>query len=542
MTAFRRIARDSSWLYLVPVALFVMLRWPLLSFPPYGDEDGAVIEAVLPLGELNFGLQPILSSAFYRASYLLTGWDHLRWVPFLFSLGVLVLTFLLAKDLLGKRGGVWSAALLAISPWNVFFSTHIYIDGSILAFFVMALLYLYHKMPAQNGKMAALTVLCGVCFGLMWLTKYSALVFLAGVGLHSLLTRGFMKSLKTFGAIFLIGAALFYLYPLIYPGHYQGAAHKTNVALSTGIAYKLRWPLGLYGRSFSKAFIYMGPLFLWGFLRALLSPKDWKHLGLPLCLCLTYIGVVFLLLNPDATVLYWSPLAPLFSVFAARALLDTLGSKPALILAGPAAAYAAVLAAVTTLGPHIVQSVHPSIHWSWEGLFQYLPIRIFFGPSLCLYVKPAAILFGFIGFFLFLSMPFKAAWTKKHALALGLGYLLFYSVEYSYAMFSPKLHHVSRDLVAEMKGNVLKQPVYLHGYGAMACQMEGIKVYSFMYDVPLMPKLMKLMDKTKGTVVLLNAPAIGPDTDLRRFLLQKAVLTKTLSDKSVVLAEVWNLN
>lgn len=547
MTALQRAAeakdfwRGSHWSYLVPLALYVILRWPLLGYPPYGDEDGAIIEAAAPLGFINFGLQPILSSAFFRAAFLLLGWDHLRWVPFLFSLGALVFTVLLARELLGERGAFWSALLLAISPWNVFFSTHIYIDGSILAFFTMALLYFYQRLPEEESPLSGMTFLCGLCFGLLWLSKYSALVILAGIGLHSLITRGFVKTFKTFGVIFITGAALFYMYPLIYPVHYQLAAHKTTVALTTGIAFKLRWSLGLYGRSFSKAFIYMGPLFLWGFAKALFNLRDWKTLSPPLCLCSTYIGVVFLLLNPDATVLYWSLLTPLFAIFAAKAVLDFSGPKPAYVLFGSALAYVAVLAVLTYAGPRVIQAVHPAIHWSWAGLLHYLPIRIFFGPSLCLYVKPAAILFGFIGFFLLLVLSSRISWARKQALALGLGYLIFYSVEYSYALFSPNIHHVGRELLADMKANRFKRPIYLHGYGAMACEMEGVKVYAFMYDVPLMPKLIKLMDKTKGTVVLLNAPAIGPDTELRRFLSRKAVLAKTLYDKNVVLAEVWNL-
>jgi hypothetical protein len=94
-------------------------------------------------------------------------------------------------------------------------------------------------------------------------------------------------------------------------------------------------------------------------------------------------------------------------------------------------------------------------------------------------------------------------------------------------------------VVRSLKENPPAQIIYLHGYGALACERQRIAVRTFMYDAPMMPSLVNAIGRTGGAVVLLNAPAIGTDTVLRRFLSSRARLKRAFSDDGAALAEIW---
>ncbi len=131
---------------------------------------------------------------------------------------------------------------------------------------------------------------------------------------------------------------------------------------------------------------------------------------------------------------------------------------------------------------------------------------------------------------------------RLHFISLGLAYCLFYSMSYVHPFFSPNLNKVGARLLSSLEAQPPRQPVYLHGYGALQCEMHHIQVQPFMYDEDLIKSLLPLMEKTGGTVVIADAPAIGEKAPLRNFLNKRAVLKRTFSDDGVVLAEIWQLN
>ena len=75
----------------------------------------------------------------------------------LFSLGVVVLTFLLAKKLTGSSAvGLWSSFFIAISPWFFIFSRTGFEATAGLMFYLLGTLLVLHK---RDGKLIFLSIL-----------------------------------------------------------------------------------------------------------------------------------------------------------------------------------------------------------------------------------------------------------------------------------------------------------------------------------------------------------------------------------------------
>jgi len=519
------------------LGLFLALRLPLLNLPPFGDEDLFIRDA-LALGQSDLTGYPILSLLMAKTALLGLDPSQLRWVPFVFSLGVLWLTVLLAGRLAGRRAAIWSALVLAASPLSVSVSTQMLFDGAFVAFCALCVTHLYLQSAGPSYGRAAW---CGVAIGCLGMTSYAAFPIVAGLILHSWLTRGTSATIKVFALALAVAAAVFSIYPLLFPAHFHLSMQKPAGTLGNILRIKAAMSASLYGRSFAKAAIFAGPLVFWGLAHGLRDGQVRQRLALPLCVSLTYMVAVMIMVNPDRTVGYWAAVLPFLCIIAGAAAAQCQGAPGD---RKPAAATLAVLAAlvwITSCGPRLVEPVHPGIRWSLHGLFDFVPIRIFYGPSLAMYLKPAAALLGFLGCASFAALGRFQPRLRSYAVACGLAYGLFYSAEYSYALCSPNLNRVAAAVVRSLQEERPAQPVYLHGYGALACARQGIAVRTFMYDVPLMPSLTAEIGRTGGTVVLLNAPAIGPDTVLRRFLASRARLRRTFSDGGAALAEIWEV-
>ena len=538
----RALEREEAWLYLAPFALFLAFRIPLLSCLPYGDY---AVVATVPLGQAGrLSCHPILLEVFLRLAYLLFGWNSLPWVPFLFNAGVFGLVVPVARRYLTYPETLAALGLLAASPWSNSASSQLYIDGSIFTFFLMALLHFYQRL-ADGGRRLDL-VCCGLSFGCLWMSKYSALVAAAGLGLHSALTRGFSKTVQEFGVIFIVGAALFSLYPLLCRGHSSYSSGKILLLMESllghaGRAERARPALGAYLASYAKMLIFMGPLLIWAPWRAVAAPELRRELGLPLLLCASYAAAIFFLLQPHNVIQYWSPLAPIFCIVAAKVMGHDFGPSSRRGVWPWTGVCVLVLAGLTALGPREVVAIHPHLHLSREALFRFLPIRLFLGPNPTLYLKPAALLFGFAAFFGLILASRFAPGLRAPALAAGLAYGLFYSAEYSYAALSPDIDHAARAALASLRRGGFPRPVYAHGLAAAACAAQGIDVVVFTYYPGAMDTVVERVSRTGGTLVFMDASSVGPDDPLRMFLRGGAVLRETLGDRGVALAEIWEI-
>ncbi len=532
---FKKLIRQNShWFFLLPFLVFILLRASLLRLPPFGDEDQLIRDAVF-LGHSAETGYPILGLFFLRIGLFFLDWNHLRWVPFAFSVGVFILTALITEELLGFEGALWSLWLLSISPLNISVSTQLLFDGSFVAFFLLLMVYFYLRFLRNPKENRIFLILCGVAFGCLWLTSYAAFSLAAGAALYAILSRK-LHAVLDIVTIGILGLLVFSVYPLLLPHHYHLSAQKLAVVRSIPIL-KFKSHEWLYFSSWAKALIFVGPLLLWGLFRALLSGDLRRRVGLPLSICVSYMILILTLVNPDRTMGYWSPLIPFFCLATAAAIMEEQKTYSIFSLSVLITTYYVLMAILTQVGPHAVSSSHP-LRWSWMNFF---PIRMFYGPSLALYLRPAAVIFPFLAIF-FLALS-TLRWKKLRAqiIALGLAYGLFCSGEYVHPLFSPDSNAVGQKLLSSLKQKPPQEPVYLHGYGALECEMNGIKVQPFMYDESVIEKLLPLMTRTKGSVILMNSPAIGPETPLRRFLSTHATLKREFSSDSISLAEVWRL-
>ncbi|MDE1976110.1 MAG: hypothetical protein KGI84_02485, partial [Elusimicrobia bacterium] len=363
----------------------------------------------------------------------------------------------------------------------------------------------------------------------------------SGVGLYALLCAGFKRTARDFSAIGLCGAAVFSLYPIFMPAHYRSSTHKLGLFHAAPVITHLFSQPWLFASSWAKAVIFVGPLLLWGLLQALLRRQESARRGLLLSACLCYMAFLFVLINPDRTMDYWSPILPLFCVLTAGELLSWgdggLRWRPLLAWT---AAYWAALALLTAAGPHAVFAVHP-MRYARNFWLDFFPIRMFYGPSLGIYFRPAALVASFAGLGVFWALSRKFPAARLHLAALGLAYGLFYSLEYAHPLFSPNLNQAAAQMDASFRARPPEEPLYLHGSSASACAKAGIPAQSFMYNDGVIDGLVQTMKKTGGTLALADAPAIGPDSPLRKYLARDAALERSFSSDGVALIEVWRL-
>ncbi len=149
------------------VGLFVLSQLPFLLSQRYASWDEAVYlaigkhiysagasglwEPIRPPG-LSLVLGPVwkLHLPYFLSSVLL---------KFLFSLGAIVLTYLLAKKLFGTKAAILATALLATSQAFFFYSSQIFTEIPSSLFVLAAVYFFSERKPYLSGIAAALAVL-----------------------------------------------------------------------------------------------------------------------------------------------------------------------------------------------------------------------------------------------------------------------------------------------------------------------------------------------------------------------------------------------
>jgi hypothetical protein len=108
-----------------------------------------------------------------------------RWLllPFLSSLGCVILTYLLAKKWFGETTGLWASFLLAIYPVDILTSQRIWADDLNLFFILLGF---YFVLRATERDSLGSSLIAGISFGLAYLCKQISLFFLFGFILSEL--------------------------------------------------------------------------------------------------------------------------------------------------------------------------------------------------------------------------------------------------------------------------------------------------------------------------------------------------------------------
>ena len=108
-------------------------------------------------------------------------------IPFLASLGTLLLVYLFCLRFLSFREGLLAVAILATSPIDIAVGAKLYADGLLTFFCFLSLYAFFRGLDAYRGA-AIWALIAGISLGLAYLTKVSGILFaigpLAAVLLH----------------------------------------------------------------------------------------------------------------------------------------------------------------------------------------------------------------------------------------------------------------------------------------------------------------------------------------------------------------------
>lgn len=214
------MATKNGFLLLVVVLLGIVLRVALFSGYQDGDDSAYIAKAFAysegdwlpPYSHWGSRMFPVLLTTL---SYSIFGVSEFSTVlfPFLFSVGGIVVGYLIGRHLFDVNVGLVAAFFIAIFPMEVLFASQLF-PYSLLSFLCSLSLYLFLKGVKEDQ--AQLLFIAGIILGLAYLSRITALYSLLFFGLYLVWQRNvFQKKwlLMALGllAVFMLEALLGYL-------------------------------------------------------------------------------------------------------------------------------------------------------------------------------------------------------------------------------------------------------------------------------------------------------------------------------------------
>jgi len=159
---------------------------------------------------------PPAAPLLYKVSANLFGLQTmaLRLVPLIFGMLSIFMVYKICKKYYNIKTALLATGLMALSYWHILASLQIDVDGGILTF--LFLLFIYSFLEFDISKSKKWLAFTGVVFGLSLLVKYSSvLIFIVAI-LFCLTKKKFdFENVKNLSLIFIIGVALFSIFPLL---------------------------------------------------------------------------------------------------------------------------------------------------------------------------------------------------------------------------------------------------------------------------------------------------------------------------------------
>ncbi len=168
-------------IFFVILFLFVAVRLSGLDLPYHQDEQKYVARGVSLLGTgVTSGHPPLLGIIMTAAGFFF-GDAFFRLMPFLFGVGSFLLLYALMRTLFDNKTALWAGFLYAISPYGVWASLMVDVDGAVLPFFAFAafLFYvLWHQRIDRRrlyGTLLIISLVLGVLVKLSFVLVFAAL-------------------------------------------------------------------------------------------------------------------------------------------------------------------------------------------------------------------------------------------------------------------------------------------------------------------------------------------------------------------------------
>jgi hypothetical protein len=245
--------------------LFILIRLPGLSLP-YHQDEWKTAWALKSGGTLSGLHHPPLTQILFNLDGALFGADHLRILPFLFSVLAFTFLYLVIRNRIGRKGAFFALGLFVLSLYSVFASLMIDTDGSILPAFFLIAVYFFDRFKnnrlEKRNLWAALLIFTLV---LGFMTKLSFIITIGAIALDFLLDKykSITKKQVLTGASVLIGFfGISALVVLII--HYIYPTFEINSMISHAASYA-----HLGGRNYFQSMIqgvkslyYLSPLLI----------------------------------------------------------------------------------------------------------------------------------------------------------------------------------------------------------------------------------------------------------------------------------------
>lgn len=310
-------------------------KFPII-FRAYGDYKLPVYIYLTAISEAIFGLNTF----------------SVRLVSVVAGILSVLFTYLIAKELFGKKVGIWASLLMAISPWSLFLSRGAF-EANLALFFVISGMYFFVRGLKKHWYMVLATVLLGLS---VW-TYNSARVFVPTIIFASILIyfsdikKIVKKSPKN------IYLALVCLFLFLFPMFYQlinpvGQARYSKVSiLDEGAVNEIieqritsELPNGLERLIYNKA-TYFGGEFVKNYISHF-SPRFLFVKG----------GDQYQFSVPARGVLYWT-VVPFMIIGLLVVVKNSLKRKKSFMLILSWLVLAPVASSVTREAPHVLRSI-----------------------------------------------------------------------------------------------------------------------------------------------------------------------------------------
>jgi 4-amino-4-deoxy-L-arabinose transferase-like glycosyltransferase len=355
--------RTGGWAGWLAVVLLVALalRLPGMGLVPYYDEASFISGTQNFLAGdpgrpyTDFIPHPPLSMVLYGASFLAFGASAYaaRLVPLLAGMATIIVSYLLARDLYGRRAAILAAALMSLAFYHVWSSLLVDIDGGILALFAVLSLFSYNRLSTGGGRRWAL--LLGVSLGLAALTKYTA-VLLAPAILAADAAGHRLRNWKPLAAALLLAAAMAAAFPLYCLATSQAGVFLSTISHSNSYV-SLASPAAV-AVSAAKAvffgFQYMTPMLpLLAALAVLRKRDEWR--GVLVIPALAFLFFYSFVLTGGSKSRYLSILVPPVAILAGSALdwlTERLSFRDAVRIGALSLAFVAPLIVLNSYGTH----------------------------------------------------------------------------------------------------------------------------------------------------------------------------------------------
>ncbi len=216
------LVRSETCILTIILTLALFLRiYELEQLPAglYWDEISAVYTPFLyQIGLVELSLRNIiayfLSGTFFTYSLFGPNAFFTRLPGVLFGTALVLVVYLLAKEMFSKRVGLLSAVLLTVCPWALHFSRFLAFCSAYVFYFTVAMLFLYKGLNTNNRKRKFVwfclgSLFLGLTANILASSRVFVLLFIAGFLIINLLGKSFRNNSFFPGVLFY--AAIFLL-------------------------------------------------------------------------------------------------------------------------------------------------------------------------------------------------------------------------------------------------------------------------------------------------------------------------------------------